>query len=38
MNTLTGTKEFFTGIEKIKFEGKKARTRWHSAIMMRKRS
>lgn len=25
MNTLTGTKEFFTGIEKIKFEGKESK-------------
>ncbi|WP_312389197.1 xylose isomerase [Chryseobacterium sp.] len=25
MNTLTGTKEFFTGIDKIKFEGKESR-------------
>jgi xylose isomerase len=36
MNTLTGTKEFFTGIDKIKFEGKESRNPWHSAIMMQK--
>ena len=28
------TKEYFPGIGKIKFEGKEARTRWHSVITM----
>ena len=31
------TKEFFPGIEKIKFEGKDRRTRWHSVITMQRR-
>ncbi len=28
------TKEYFPGIGKIKFEGKRVRTRWRSVIMM----
>ncbi len=32
------TKEYFPGIEKIKFEGKDSiRTQWHSATTMLKR-
>ena len=38
MNTLTGTKEFLQVLKKLSLKGKKVRTLWHSAIMMRKRS
>lgn len=31
------TKEFFPGIEKIKFEGKIVKTLWHSVITMLKK-
>lgn len=31
------TKEFFPGIEKIKFEGKDSKTLWHSVITMLKK-
>ncbi len=31
------TKEFFPGIEKIKFEGKDSKNRWHSVTTMLKR-